>query len=63
MSHDEVEQIVSCLNNRRDAMSIKAARAIRALQGQVGESFSQGWDGGLKAAISQLQSANHVGGD
>ena len=54
MSHDEVEQIVSCLNNRRDAMSIKAARCIRMLQGQVSEAFGQGWDGGLSAAINQL---------
>ena len=56
MPLSEIEAIIQSLSQRRDAMSLKAARAIRALQGQVSLSYAKGWDAALKAAILEAKS-------
>ena len=54
MPLNEIEEIVSVMMKRRDSMSLKAAKAIRALQSQVEIAYSRGWHECLDATQRKL---------
>jgi hypothetical protein len=53
MQH-EIDVVLQSLTNRRDAISLRAARLIRSLQNEVSLAHAKGWNGALTAAIAQV---------
>lgn len=53
----DLETIVKSLMQRRDSISVAAAKAIRYLQAREKEVYQKGWDDALESAINKVSNA------